>query len=388
MRDVVVIGGGPAGLAAARGLAVSGWRVSVLEDHEQIGAPVHCTGVLAHDALAALDLPATSVLNPLRTVRFVAPRGHTFDYTTTSTEAVVIDRQTFDRSLAEAATAAGAEIVCGRRVTTLTPIPGGMRVGIDGAGPMDTRAVVMACGAAYALQRRFGMGLPRTFLQSAQLELPAERPGDVEVHFGSSIAPRGFAWAVPVHRPEGTFARIGVMADDHADRYFAQMVDRVADRWRVVRPRAASPRRRLLPLGAVGRSYGDRLLAVGDAAGLVKPTTGGGIYYSVVSGGLASQVLTSALTADDLSAARLQEYEREWRRRFQPEFSAQQVLRFIAHRMRDADIDALFELAMTDGILPLVREKARFNRHRDFILALLKHPPARRVMLGRLAGSW
>ena len=57
----------------------------------------------------------------------------------------------------------------------------------------------------------------------------------------------------------------------------------------------------------------------------------------------------------------------------------------LAQRMRDADIDALFTLATTDGILPLVRQTARFNRHRDFILALLRHQPARRALFGRLA---
>ena len=55
--------------------------------------------------------------------------------------------------------------------------------------------------------------------------------------------------------------------------------------------------------------------------------------------------------------------------------------------MRDTDIDALFTLATTDGILPLVRQTARFNRHRDFILALLRHQPARRALFGRLASS-
>ena len=388
MRDVIVIGGGPAGLAAARALASMGRRVSVVEEHAEIGSPVHCTGVLAEDALAALALPATALLNPLRTVRFVAPRGHSFAYTTASTEAVVIDRRVFDETLASLARQSGAEIVRGRRVTDLAPVADGLRATLADGRTIDARAAVLACGAAYTFQRRLGMGLPRTFLQSAQLELPADRPGDVEVHFGSAIAPRGFAWAVPVRRPEGTFARIGVMADQHADRYFARMLDRVAERWGVCRPADAVPRRRLLPLGAVGRSYADRVLAVGDAAGLVKPTTGGGIYYSVLSGRLAADVLGPALAADDLSAARLREYEREWRRRFQPEFSAQQTLRFIAHRMRDTDIDALFDLATTDGILPLVRETARFNRHRDFILALLRHAPARRVMFNCLAGSW
>jgi flavin-dependent dehydrogenase len=61
------------------------------------------------------------------------------------------------------------------------------------------------------------------------------------------------------------------------------MLERVRERWDVDVPGALMPRRRMLPLGSVKRTYADRVLAVGDAAGLVKPTTGGGIYYSVVS---------------------------------------------------------------------------------------------------------
>jgi flavin-dependent dehydrogenase len=227
--------------------------------------------------------------------------------------------------------------------------------------------------------------MPSTFLQSAQMELPADRMDVVEIHFGSEIAPKGFAWAVPVHRPHGTFVRIGVMAAEDAAGGFSRMLQRVRHPWAVALPDAAGPRRRMLPLGSLRRTYGDRVLAVGDAAGLVKPTTGGGIYYSMVSGEIAGAVLTRQLAAGDLSARALKVYEREWRSRFQSEFNAQLALRFVAQRMRDTDIDALFKLAQTDGILPLVRQTARFNHHRDFILALLKHQPARRVLLGRLA---
>jgi flavin-dependent dehydrogenase len=166
------------------------------------------------------------------------------------------------------------------------------------------------------------------------------------------------------------------------------MVFRIRDRWQVAVPDAIAPRRRMLPLGSIRRTYADRVLALGDAAGLVKPTTGGGIYYSAVSGEIAGEVLGRALADGRLSAANLSDYERRWRRRFQSEFNAQQALRCIAQRMRDADIDALFDLAGTDGILPLVRQTARFNRHRDFIVALLRHPPARRAMFGRLADSF
>jgi geranylgeranyl reductase family protein len=387
MLDVAIIGGGPGGLSAARRLAANGRSVTVFEEHERIGTPVHCTGVLAEDVLASMDLPGDAVLNPLSTVRFVAPAGHSFDYTTTTTEAVVIDRETFDSALARRAETAGATIVRGSRVTAVDPAPDGVELTFANSDTLRARAVVLACGANYAFQRRLGLGMPSTFLQSAQLELPADRIGDVEIHFGSEIAPKGFAWAVPVRRTYGTFVRIGVMAEGDAGEYFSRMLERVRERWSVAMPDALAPRRRMLPLSSVKRTYADRVLAVGDAAGLVKPTTGGGIYYSVVSGEIAADVLSERLDGKDLSASALREYEQRWRSRFQSEFTAQLALRFVAQRMRDTDIDALFTLATTDGILPLVRQTARFNRHRDFILALLRHQPARRALFGRLASS-
>jgi digeranylgeranylglycerophospholipid reductase len=387
MLDVAIVGGGPGGMAAARSLAASGWSVTVFEEHQHIGTPVHCTGVLAADVVTALGLPAEAVLNPLSTVRFVAPAGHSFEYTTGMTEAVVIDRAVFDEALGSRAASAGASIVQGRRVIGIEVATGGVRLTFAEGESVAARSVILACGANYAFQKRLGLGMPSTFLQSAQLELPAEHLGDVEIHFGSEIAPKGFAWAVPVKRSYGSFVRIGVMADSDPAEYFLRILARVRDRWGVAVPDNAAPKRRMLPLGSVKRTYAERVLAVGDAAGLVKPTTGGGIYYSVVSGELAAEVLGSRLAVDDLSTAAMRQYEQRWRTRFQSEFTAQLALRFVAQRMRDSDIDALFTLAITDGILPLVRQTARFNRHRDFILALLRHQPARRALFGRLASS-
>src|SRR5262249_57813008 len=92
----------------------------------------------------------------------------------------------------------------------------------------------------------------------------------------------GFGWAVRVSRAEGTFVRVGVMASHDAPRYFRRMRERVAASWGVA-DACGAPRLKILPLAPIGRTYGTRVLAVGDAAGLVKPTTGCGIYYSVVS---------------------------------------------------------------------------------------------------------
>ena len=376
--DVLIVGGGPGGLFMAARLAARGVQTLVCEEHARVGDPVHCTGILSSDSIPAFDLPTSATLNQLSSVRFLSPGGIPVDYTTPSPLATVIDRPAFDRALADRAIAAGAELRVGARVSAIEVDAAGVRAVAAGV-TIRARLVVLACGASYAFQRRFGFGLPTTYLQTAQRELPVAHPGDVELHFGQDVAPGGFAWAVPVLRPEGACVRIGVMASRDISGCYTRMMDRVGDRWGVAN-RDLSPRIKILPLGAVGRTYGDRMVAIGDAAGLVKPTTGGGIHYSIVTGALAADVAVDALAADRLDAQTLSAYERAWRTELADEFAAQSELRTIVTKLSDQAIDSFFELAHTDGIMPIVRATARFNEHRPLIRALFKHPPARRIL--------
>lgn len=376
--DILIVGGGPAGLYAGTLLARAGFRVDLVEEHREIGTPVHCTGVLAGEAFNQFDLPAGSLINELKTVHFVAPSGAVVPYSTPSTEAVVIDRRRFDRQLADEAIAAGVHVHTAR-VTAVRERERDMAV-VAGDLRFDARSVILACGTSYGLQQRLGLGMPRLLLRSAQAELPADTPQDVEVHFGSAAAPGGFAWAVPVHRADRPYVRVGVLCDGDAGAHFRRMLHALRGRWGIHVEDGCTPRLKALPLAPLERTYTDRVLVVGDAAGLVKPTTGGGIYYSLLSARLAADTLSSALVADDLSAARLAPYQTAWRRQLGSEIRWQLILRRVAQRLSDRDIDRLFDLASTDGLMPLIRRTASFNRHRDFIVALLKHPPARRVL--------
>lgn len=384
--DLIVIGGGPAGTSAAATAASHGYDVALLEEHSDVGEPVHCTGVLAQEAFEELDLPRTAVLNELTHVRFHAPGGTVLDYDTPSAEAVVIDRRAFDEQLAGRARAAGASVYADARVTDLVVTASAVTATTADGRTVTARAAILATGANYSLQRRLGLGMPALYLQSAQRELPAAQTGPVEVFFGRAIAPNGFAWAVPVTRPEGRFVRLGLMAERDVEQGFAHIVANVGERWGLELP-VPPPKRKMLPLGTVPRSYGDRVLAVGDAAGLVKPTTGGGIYYSIVSGRLAGHVLSAAIGSNALTARDLAHYQQEWKRRFRREFGAQLALRLLAHRMSDDAINTMFSLSLADGLLPILRRAARFNHHQPFIRELLAHPPARRLLFRTLTSS-
>lgn len=384
MHDAVIVGGGPAGLLAGARLAAAGFRTVLLEEHASVGEPVHCTGVLSADAFDEFDLSRRSLLNQLTTARFHSPAGHQVTYSGDRVEAVVIDRRVFDQDLFEQAASAGVAIERGARVTGVRVESAGVAVTTP-SSVYRAQACVLACGANYSLHRQVGFGMPRMFLHTSQMELPAARSGDVELHFGAEIAPKGFGWVVPVARSHELCARVGVMCDRDAPRYFQRLVGRVAARWGISGAHLGTPRQKILPLAPISRTYGDRLLAIGDAAGLVKPTTGGGIYYSLVSATLAAETLADAMSRRDLSARRLSAYEERWRDRLSAEFQAQTRLRKLAHTMNDSEIEQLFDLARTNGIMPIVRRTASFNRHRKLILALMKHPPVRQLLLRRLA---
>jgi geranylgeranyl reductase family protein len=380
MYDVVVIGAGPAGLFASLRVAQSGLRVTLLEEHQVVGDPVHGTGILAREAFDEFDLPSSVILNELSTARFISPSGLDVVYRTRAIEAVAIDRIAFDAGLAERARSTGVELRHGSRATGARIDRDGVVITVAGQPEVRARVCVLACGGRYALHRQLGLSVPSLFLHTAQRELPVERPDELEIHFGSDVAPHGFGWIVPIRRGRRFYARIGVMSEDRSPTYFDRMLARVRDRWEVG-AMDGPPRQKILPLNRIDRTYGDRLLVVGDAAGLVKPTTGGGIYYSLISASIAADVLTEAVEENDFSSARLADYEQRWRASLEDELDAQLEFRTLAQRMSDEDIEGLFELARTDGVMPIVRRTATFNRHRQLIVALLKHPPARQIFL-------
>lgn len=370
----------------ARLLAERGHDVIVLEEHREVGVPVHCTGLLGLDAFDEFALPRETVLSVVSAARFRAADGTSVVVRSDRVKAAVIDRALFDQAMIRRAVAAGADLRRGWRADRIAVE--GQRVVISAHGesrPVEARACVLACGANYRFHRRLGLGVPTAHLQSAQIDMPFPEWPHIDVQLGREVAPKGFAWLVPFRRGDQPHARIGSICATHAPEHFAAFARGLCATQGVDPRTLPRPHVRMLPLGPVSKTYATRVVAVGDAAGLVKPTTGGGIYYGLLSGAIAAGVLDGALRNDRFDESELRRYEVKWRRRLGAEIRVGLAFRHLAERLDDRAVNSIIELARVNGVVPLLQETASFNWHRKAAVALLGHAAFRNIVLRSLS---
>ncbi len=372
--DVLVIGGGPSGLRVAGRLAGGGLDVRVLEKKAAIGRNVVCTGIIGKDVFARFGLDPSSVIQEIRDVRLVSPFGTSLTYSHPRPFACVVDRETFDAGIAAAADSAGAALSLGSRVEDLTIGPGGVRARVatkeDGVVCYSAAMAVIACGVDTGLQKRAGLGYPRDFLQGAQAEVPVRAGELTTIFIGRSVAPGAFAWSVPA----GDKARVGLLTKSDPTSLLRSLLGKTGA------PGASSERdgvevrirRKAIAQGLLPKTTGDRILSVGEAAGQVKTTTGGGISYGLLCADLAAEAVLECFGRSSFGTAALAGYEAAWRKAIQREIVIGYTTRKMCSRLSDRQVQGLFHLAQTDGIIPIIRETADFDWHSGLIAALLQ----------------
>lgn len=370
--DVVVVGAGPSGLRVAERLAAGGLAVTVLERKPRVGAGVVCTGIVGREVFDERGLDRGAVVEELRTVRLVSPFETELVYEHPRAFACVVDRERFDRALADRAAAAGAEVVCGARVEDAAVGRDGVELAVRGSDGRRARRsaalAVLATGVDYTLQKRLGLSAPRDFLNGAQVEGPFPGAERTTLFFGRDVAPGAFAWSVPAG---GGRAKVGVLTRGDPRARLLGLLDRSfgGRPW----PDGSGPvRTRPVAQGLLARTFADRVLAVGEAAGQTKTTTGGGVGYGLACADLAAEVVLEAFARSSLERPGLAAYERRWKALLAREILVGQRTRRMCARLSDGRIESLFELARTDGIMPIIRDRADFERHSGLIFALLQ----------------
>jgi digeranylgeranylglycerophospholipid reductase len=369
--DVLVIGGGPSGLRVAGRLAAAGLAVRVFEKKAAVGTNVVCTGIVGRGVFARFGLDSGSIVREVRDVRLVSPFGTVVEYSHPRPFACVVDRERFDKNLAAAAESAGAVLSTGCRVDDLVVGPDGVRavVRTGGGGSVHQSAdvAVIASGVEAALQKRAGLSFPRDFLMAAQAEVRASGTGVTTVFFGRNVAPGAFAWSVPA----GQTARVGLLTARDSGFYLRKLLEN-GHGPHLPPTGARAIRTKAVAQGLLARTAGERVLSVGEAAGQMKTTTGGGIGFGLLCADIASEEILECFRRSSFGAGALGRYESRWKGAIQKEIVLGARARKLCARLSDRQVEGLFQLARTDGIMPIIRETADFDSHSGLLLALLR----------------
>ena len=393
IHDIVVVGGGPAGCHTASLLAREGFDVHVLEEHSIIGEPVDCSGVVGAESFATLGLPNSLRLEEIRALTLVSPSALKVCFSPPYPLAYIIDRAAFDRAIAERMFTSGVSLHLGAHVVDVRGPGDYVEVDFVRTSTLQSRnskssvadsikakAVILAGGPRYKLQKKLGMGMPGDFLKTAQTDLPVRGIKETKVLLGSQVAPDSFAWVVPYRRGAEEFARIGVSAKVSAVPYLRRLLAQLLAGGHLSCGKAPI-RSWVIPISPIQKTYADRVLAVGDAAGQTKPTTGGGIYYGLLCAEIAAETVARAFAKGDFSSGILRGYEKAWRKKLGTELRLGAFFRRLVERLTDEEIDALFLIVQSDGVLSGIAQKARFDQHRDVILFALRHPGLGKIFL-------
>ncbi|MCX8197345.1 MAG: NAD(P)/FAD-dependent oxidoreductase [Candidatus Micrarchaeota archaeon] len=303
MYDMHIVGGGPAGCFAGISAVQQGKKVLLSEEHKRIGEPEACSGLVSKSGLEALSSYVDyrkAKINEIKSAKIVCGKEEII-VRPKKESAVVICRKEFDRMAAERFVEEGGKLELGKKVTR----------------KFQARTVVGADGPASAIAEHFGFPRIEKYVATLQGEFSyrCQDKHQTELYFSSEHFPGFFGWIIPINEEEAKIG-LGVRLPLHPLIYYKRFLSRLGIKEAKFSVSAVIPiqmRRQT----AIERG-GYRVALVGDAAGQVKATTGGGIFFGASCGILAGKY-----------AQQPAKYESEWKKSYWLDLALHQQARAI-----------------------------------------------------------
>lgn len=360
--DVIVVGAGPAGSAAAQTCAAQGLSTLCIEEHGTIGHPVQCAGLLSNAAFAECRITDRSVMNRVSGARIISGKGSELLIDAKVQKAVVVDRAAVDREMAEAAADAGAEFrlktgVCGVRANSV------LTRGAYGHEEHSFKILIAADGPRSTIARYHGLERAKVYLSGIQADVLHDcDPRLVEIYPDAS--PEFFAWSIPTAPGR---IRVGLCGQTQVKERFAALMKKFGTATTHLVTGT-------LPLGLMPRTYGQKTLFAGDAAGFAKPTSGGGVYTGIRSARHAAAVAIGCCERGIFDDNALAEYERRWQADFGRELELGFRLFGLRQKISNNEMDQLVQALKDPSILSAIIEHGDMDRPGVLVKKLLFNP--------------
>jgi len=330
--DVVVIGAGPGGGSAALHCARLGLRTLILEEHSEIGTPVHCGECLSDLAVQNLDLnlPEKVISLHVKGIRVLFPNGVKKKLTEPG---YVLEKHLFERWLIDEAIKEGAEFHNSHKVTNLNK---NFKLEnqfsnweIEGKGelfPISAKIIIDASGVAGVSSKILKNSEPIEVIAGFQYEMvEIENDGYLDFYIWPKYAPHGYVWMIPKNRGR---ANVGLVTtekkgaikflDTFIEDTYLHQKEKIEPEWRTS-SRKVKPFGGTIPIsGPRNNTIDDGLIMIGDAAGFTSPLFEGGSHLAMKSGKYAAEVAAKVIAKGVYNKNELKEYEKLWKAEFPP----------------------------------------------------------------------
>lgn len=353
--DVLVVGAGPAGSSAAKHAALNGAKVLMVEKKSEIGSPKRCAEGVSKDGLIKLGIEPSSrwVTSEIDGVRLVSPGGIdvwlTKDTVKLPEMGYVVERKVFDKFMAMDAARAGADIMIKTLVKGLKKRDDHVMVKAERMGEeieIKAEIVIGADGPESRVGRWGGLKTavkPKNMESGAQFEMVGvemENPNALEFYFGS-VAPGGYAWVFPKGDDIANVG-LGVISTLTEKSAYEHLLEFVKTCPSTKNATAVELNIGGDPVGGVIKKIStDRILVVGDAAGMVNPLTGGGIISGMEGGLIAGEIAAAAVKEGDTSKKRLSNYDERCEKEIGDSFNKYMKSKEYLESLSDRELDLI-----------------------------------------------
>lgn len=331
--DVAVVGAGPAGATAALKLGQAGLRVLLLDKAKFFPREKPCGGGITARALTRLphlrDILAGISVNNISKMYLESPDGSGMEYADPAGDPLLylVRRIEFDAALFHRASAV-AEIALGATVTTMVTEPQAVHLSTADGRDFHARLVIGADSANSVIARLSGLRTGEVHGQFA-VDMMEETPyAQLDTKYKDRVTllltlqtSYGYGYIFPKEThinlgfgsgPEYFVEHVRGRAREHHLAFVEQMKQRG---FAAGESHPENYRAFPIPIsGPLEKTYADRVLLAGDAAGMVNAFSAEGIYFAMVSGDLAADAAIAAMEADRFDARQLSRYQASWER--------------------------------------------------------------------------
>ncbi len=392
--DVVVIGAGPVGGYLAWKLTQNGLTVLLVEEHSEIGRPFQCAGMVnpsAMDRIGAFD----TVLTRIWGARMYSPSGTEIligNPDTTRTWSVC--RKLFDERVVQLSLDSGADLLLSSKPINATVSDNGVEISIDVAGEVKEFQCRLLCGADGAhswVRRTFKMGRPKELMIGFQIEVtgyPGEE-GRLDLFTGDDIAPGFFAWAIP----SGNTTRIGnwTLPQKLGEKSCEDLLETLMNspKWnqRFTNCKEVGRYCGPVPSGLIHKPVINRVAVFGDAAGLCKPTTGGGIGKGFDQVDLMLPKLVEVVTTNDFSPATVHDLNATISSMRRSQNKSRALRNVFLSESTDHELDELFAVWSQPEVIDLINQVGDIDNPIPLGIKMLKEVPEFRRLASKAASA-